>query len=220
MTTKKITIKKNTYYDSVYLMGIFEKIKERDAIKSYQVLMATDENKDILELSGFDTGDATADDLVIAIESDSDKEAEALLNDIEDYLNAPQKSEDKTYSNLDTALKDNPDSNLAVISVPGKYAADEAEKALNKGLNVFIFSDNVKAEDEARIKKLGIEKNLLVMGPDAGVGSINGMALATGSKLKTGPIGIVAASGSGAQEVACLIDRYGPGTSQCRPATL
>ena len=40
------------------------------------------------------------------------------------------------------ALEQGP-ANLALISTPGEYAAAEALKALNLGLNVMLFSDNV-----------------------------------------------------------------------------
>jgi FdrA protein len=67
--------------------------------------------------------------------------------------------------------------NLAVISVPGIYAAAEAFKALKKGLNVFLFSDNVALPDEIVLKRFAHERGLLVMGPDCGTAFVGGIPL-------------------------------------------
>lgn len=55
-----------------------------------------------------------------------------------------------------------------MISIPGMYAALEADRALDEGMNVFMFSDNVTLEDEVALKKKAHEKGLSVMGPDCG----------------------------------------------------
>jgi succinyl-CoA synthetase alpha subunit len=105
------------------------------------------------------------------------------------------------------------DANLALISVPGHFATDEARKALQLGLNVMIFSDNVGIEDEAALKREARELGLLVMGPDCGTAIIGGLPIAFANVVPRGDIGIIGASGTGIQEVSCLIARAGGGIS-------
>src|SRR5690606_14776291 len=97
---------------------------------------------------------------------------------------------------------------------PGVYAAFEAFRALENNLNVMMFSDNVTVEDEIKLKDLAVKKDLLMMGPDCGTAIINGVGLCFANKIKRGPIGLVAASGTGLQEVTVLIDQFGGGISQ------
>ena len=106
-----------------------------------------------------------------------------------------------------------PSANLALISVPGHFAPAEARKALALGLNVMIFSDNVPIEEETALKREGRERGLLVMGPDCGTAIIGGVPLAFANVVPRGDIGIIGASGTGIQEVSCLIARAGRGIS-------
>ncbi len=136
---------------------------------------------------------------------------------IEQYLkNQSISNEGQDYETVrtwDRAKKALPDATLALISVPGQYAAEEAEKALDLGLHTFLFSDNVPMEDEVRLKKKAHEKGLLVMGPDCGTGILDGIPIAFANVVKKGRIGIVGASGTGIQEVSSIIDRLGEGVS-------
>ena len=61
-----------------------------------------------------------------------------------------------------------PAGNLALISVPGDFAIAEARKALELGLHVMIFSDNVSIADEEVLKRQAREQRRFVMGPDCG----------------------------------------------------
>jgi succinyl-CoA synthetase alpha subunit len=112
------------------------------------------------------------------------------------------------------AVAADPGANLALISTPGEYAAAEATKALRLGLNVMLFSDNVSIEDEVALKKFAREQDLIVMGPDCGTAIVNGVPLAFANVVRRGPIGCIAASGTGLQQVTCLVDRLGVGVSQ------
>ena len=107
-----------------------------------------------------------------------------------------------------------PAANLALISTPGDYAAAEAMKALRLGLNVMLFSDNVAVEDEIALKRYARAHDLIVMGPDCGTAIIGGIPLGFANVVRRGDIGVVAASGTGLQQVTCLIDRLGGGISQ------
>ena len=112
------------------------------------------------------------------------------------------------------AIDREPGINMALISVPGQYAASEARKALRAGLHVMLFSDNVPIDQEIELKKLAAEKGLLMMGPDCGTAIISGAPLAFANVVRRGNIGIVAAAGTGLQEIACLIHNWGGGISQ------
>jgi FdrA protein len=119
----------------------------------------------------------------------------------------------RTTGSLRRALELEPQANLALVSIPGAFAAQEARNALERGLNVMVFSDNVSIDDEVALKRLARDKGLLVMGPDCGTALINGAPLAFANVVPRGEIGIVSASGTGLQEVSCLIARLGGGVS-------
>jgi FdrA protein len=103
--------------------------------------------------------------------------------------------------------------NVALVSVPGPFAALEAHKALSAGLHVLVFSDNVPLADEVELKVRAERLGLLVMGPGAGTGMLGGVGLGFANALRRGPVGVIAAAGTGAQEVMTLVDRWGPGVS-------
>src|SRR5262249_60373654 len=115
---------------------------------------------------------------------------------------------------LETALRRLPDANLACISVPGEYAVYEARKALRHGLHVFLFSAHVDLGAEVTLKNLAAQQGLLVMGPDCGTAVLNGIPLGFANHLPRGPVGLIAASGTGLQQVGCLLARQGIGVSQ------
>jgi FdrA protein len=103
--------------------------------------------------------------------------------------------------------------NVALVSVPGEYASLEAHRALSRGLHVFLFSDHVSVEDEVALKRRGGDRGLLVMGPGCGTAMLAGVGLGFANVVPTGSVGIVAAAGTGAQEVACLVAAAGAGVS-------
>jgi len=51
------------------------------------------------------------------------------------------------------------------------------------------------------------------MGPGAGTAMLAGTGLAFANRVSTGPVGVVAAAGTGAQEAMALLDRWGVGVS-------
>lgn len=215
-------IRKNTYYDSVALMIITKEIKKLSYVKEVIVGMGTELNKELAEnlnLSSEAIRDITPNDFFIsALALDEEANAqENIIKKVDELLNSKNEdSQDVEYkpTTFNAAIKHLKDANLAIISLPGKYAAEEARKALKKGLNVMLFSDNVTIEDEIELKKLGRDKGLLVMGPDCGTAIINGVPLCFANKVRKGDIGVVAASGTGTQEVTVLIDNLGGGVSQ------
>jgi FdrA protein len=115
---------------------------------------------------------------------------------------------------LRDAVRVQPTSNVAVISVPGDYAALAAYQALSAGLHVLLFSDNVPLEKEIALKDYACSRGLLVMGPGAGTAMLGGACLGFANVVQPGPVGVVAAAGTGAQEAMALLSRWGVGVSQ------
>jgi len=217
--TVHVEVRKNTYYDSVTLMALTRKMAALPGVAEAVAVMATAMNRDLLASVGLLTGDAAlagADDLVVAIKADSDAACAAALAVFSGAADkrAADKKAATTFVSLDAAVRHLPDANLAVISVPGEYAAREARAALRRGLHVMLFSDNVALADEIELKKMAHDKGLLVMGPDCGTAIINGVALCFANAVRRGAIGVVGASGTGTQEITVHIDRLGGGVSQ------
>jgi succinyl-CoA synthetase alpha subunit len=218
---KRLTLRKDSYYDSVFLMLAARGIKGMAGVREAVVAMATAMNVELLVELGFNKAELEAlstNDLIVAIDADDEASLEAATREAFDALTRKKAAAagaglTKTGS-FAAALKLDEDANVAIISVPGAYAAREARKALEAGLHVMLFSDNVSLEDEIALKKLALAKGQLMMGPDCGTAIINGKPLCFANVVRRGGVGIVAASGTGLQEVSCLIDRYGAGVSQ------
>ena len=211
---------RNLYQDSVSLMQISARISELPGIHNASVVMGTPMNLDQLREAGLGNDlSAGPNDLIIAVMGEETACAEALEL-AEERLNSKPEDSGNTSAqapdpvSLEMAQEKLPDANLALISVPGDYAAAEAIKALNLDMNVMMFSDNVSVEDEKAIKTLARARNRIVMGPDCGTAIINGIPLGFANVVKRGAIGIVGASGTGLQEVSCRIDQLGAGMSQ------
>ncbi len=214
-------VKKGEYFDSISLMIAVQKINKIEGVLDSAVVMGTQENKAILKRAGFlidEFQSAEGTDLLIAVKAENEEITHAVLANIDKELKQIRKrgdtAEDFAPRSLEGAVKIMPDANLSLISVAGKYAADEAKKALEKGLHVMLFSNNVPLKKEVELKKYALENDLLLMGPDCGTAIINGVPLAFANVVKRGNIGVVAASGTGLQEVTTLISNGGGGISQ------
>ncbi|MFH1415110.1 MAG: acyl-CoA synthetase FdrA [Elusimicrobiota bacterium] len=220
MGVKKNIIKKDNYRDSVFLMHIASELEQRKDIISVSLMMGTPANKEVLENTGLltDTGKtAGVNDLIIAVHAENETSIDTFLDELKSSLSrkpATGTSEVSRCRTLDNALNELPDATLALISVPGIFASREALKALDRGLNVMIFSDNVPIEEEAMLKRTASERGLLVMGPDCGTAIINGVPLGFANRIPHGDIGLSAASGTGLQEVIAAIAKTGSGITQ------
>ncbi len=210
-------IEKEKYYDSVFLMRLAAALSSNKGINNISVGMGTPLNKDTMQELGLllDEGRAaTPNDLIIAVSAETRQASDEAHIAFLKMLTAQNSAKGgKKYRTLEMMSRTVKDRNLAVISLAGQYAAAEAEKALNMGMDVFMFSDNVPIEQEVRLKTLAREKGLLMMGPDCGLSFINGVAIGLCSKVRRGNIGIAAACGSGMQEVMNIIHREGYGVS-------
>lgn len=216
----KIVIKPNTYFDSVSLMSLSTKANQIEGVEQAVIAMGTEMNKEVLRNVGLITPELEAvntGDLMIVVKAASDELSENAYAEIEKLFT--QKSSAKgtseiKYPTIDSAAQNIPDTNLAVISVNGAFAAREARKALENDLHVMLFSDNVSIEDEIELKKMAHEKGLLMMGPDCGTAIIGNVGLCFANKVRKGNIGIVGASGTGSQELSVRIHDFGGGVSQ------
>ncbi len=218
----KSVIKKGAYYDSVSLMRTAKELNSAGGVLDSAIVMATKENKSIVRASGLynpELDKAGDNDLVITVKARDPKSAEAALKIAEDLLSrkAPVQgavSGVMKARGIANAVELAGGANMAVISVAGRFAGKVAADCLEQGLHVMLFSDNIPVETELALKKAALKKGLLVMGPDCGTAIINGTPLAFANAVNKGPIGIVAASGTGLQEVTTLISNEGSGISQ------
>jgi FdrA protein len=210
------TIKKNHYQDSMKLMQISQKLSTLEGVKQASAIMATEANLLMLK----DTGlireipkSAGANDLIIAVEAKSEEIGNDAILQLETLLMPAQigNTSNVIYKNLESASESLPGANIAVISVPGEYAKIEVAKAIERGMHTFLFSDNLSLEEEVELKERARERGLLVMGPGCGTSIINGVGLGFSNVIDQGPIGVIAAAGTGLQEVTCLINNMGSG---------
>lgn len=217
---QRIIVRKDSYFDSVFLMLASSELKQRDGVEEAIVAMGTELNRDLLadmDLTSDAIAGAGPNDLIIAIRATDEATADAAAAQVDTILSRRADSGDgERYrpGSLASALDRDPDADLVVISVPGAFAAREARRALKAGRHVMIFSDNVSEEQEVELKRLARERGLLVMGPDCGTAIINGKPLCFANVVPRGPVGVVSASGTGLQEVTSLLARFGSGVSQ------
>lgn len=219
MTTREHRIHPNLYKDSVALMAISADLAAIDGIEAASVVMGTGTNLENLRDAGLGEITAGPNDLVVAVSGTEDACAEALARAGELLTERPDDApataaEDEPPASLQAAYAKNAGHDLALVSVPGPYAAAEALKALKLGMHVMIFSDNVPVERELELKRFAEANGLLVMGPDAGTAIVNGVPLGFANAVRRGRIGVVGASGTGMQEVTSRIHRRGEGVSQ------
>jgi len=214
-------IKPGEYHDSVTLMETARELTQLSGVADAAVMMATEANKGILQQAGMllpEVTAATANDLVIVVRVADDATAERALKVAQEHLarrpEAAGAGPGFQPRTIRGAVRATSESNLALISVAGQYAAVEAWEALRSGLHVMLFSDNVSIEDEVALKQYAAKRGLLMMGPDCGTAIINGVALGFANVVPRGPIGIVAASGTGLQETSSLLDKLDVGITQ------
>ncbi len=215
-------IKRNTYRDSVALMALSARVAQAGGVTQASVVMGTPANLEILAATGLlapELAGAGPNDLLIAVEAGGEAELGAALAAAEALLASSGTRRESGFAaeapprSVASAARARPDANIALISVPGEYAAAEASAALMRGMHVFLFSDNVPLDDEVALKRFGAERGLLVMGPDCGTALVAGAPLGFANAVRRGSVGIVASSGTGLQEVSSQIHRLGGGVS-------
>ena len=213
-------IRPGAYYDSVILMQLQRSLADLDGVIDAGVVMATPANCALLEEGDLYPEEARAaksDDLLIVVHAESEDAAASALDQVDELIAARRsKGGSAGYRphTLDAALEQRPEARWLLISVPGRYAAGVAHEGLDRGLNIFLYSDNVSIEDELALKKKARSKGLMVMGPDCGTAIVNGVGLGFANRVRRGAIGLVGASGTGLQAVTSEIHRLGGGVSQ------
>lgn len=218
MTVVKWNVRAGAYYDSVVLMQLQRGLLELKGVLDAGVVMATQANRDLLAANSLlpESVNANPDDLLIVVKADDDASAENAIGQVDELLTRRKSSsaqQDFRPRSLSAAVKQLPEANWVLISVPGRYAAGVARESLELGKHVFLYSDNVSLEDEIALKKTAREKGLLVMGPDCGTAIINGIGLGFANRVRRGSIGVVGASGTGTQAVTAQIHNLGGGIS-------
>ena len=216
----KVLIQKNTYFDSVSLMSLSTKANQIDGVEQAVVAMGTGMNKGVLRNVGLLLPEAEAaepGDLMIVVRAADAARCDQALTEVQQLFktrNTTRTGSTVRCITLDSAVQHVPDANLVIVAVPGEHAVREARKALDHGLHVMLFSDNVSVEDEVALKTAAHEKGLLMMGPDCGTSILGGVGLCFANAVRRGNIGIVGASGTGSQEVSVRIHDFGGGVSQ------
>jgi FdrA protein len=212
-----LDVRRGAYHDSVSLMQVSRRVGDLDGVTSALIAMATELNLGLLAGMGFASVDAGPNDLVVAIRAADEATLTAALGELEAALAAGRGGEQRGFGDgppprtVRDALTGGGD--LALVSVPGPHAFVEALDALRADAHVMIFSDNVPLAHEVALKREAAERGLLVLGPDAGTAMVAGVGLGFANVVQPGPVGIVAASGTGAQQLTCLLDDAGIGTS-------
>ncbi|GAB3623253.1 acyl-CoA synthetase FdrA [Mariniluteicoccus endophyticus] len=222
--TDHVEVRRGAYYDSVSLMQVSREVKAAPGLTDAQIGMATELNVALLRQYGFEVpADATPNDVVVALRGDSDEAIAAGLAELDRSLAALKAASRNAGTAADqveprttaSAAENAPDARMVVISVPGDRAFVEAMDAIDQGLSVVLFSDNVPVDQEIALKDAAARRGVLVMGPDCGTAVVNGVALGFANRVRRGPVGMIAASGTGAQQVMCLLDAAGVGISHC-----
>jgi FdrA protein len=222
VTAARCTLLRDTFVDSVLLMSATRAMVEVDGVEWATAVMATPANVGALRDEGVaeaDLAGASSNDLALAARAGSEEAADAGLARGRDALVAERPSRPEgggrpAARSIEEAVAASPEVNVAIVSVSGEYAALSAHHALTAGLHVLLFSDHVSVEEEVELKDRAARLGRLVMGPGAGTAILGGTGLGFANVVGPGRVGVVAAAGTGAQEVSSLLDRWGAGVSQ------
>ena len=208
------SVRPGAYYDSVVLMQLQRGLAALAGVDDAGVVMGTQANKEILAQSGLLTTAAqaaAADDLIIVVRGTAATTAVGQVDALLAGLRPGGGAGDYRPKSLEAAAALLPAAQWVLVSVPGRYAAGVAHAALRLGKNVFLYSDNVSVDDEIALKRTAAAQGRLVMGPDCGTAIVAGTGLGFANRVRSGPIGLVGASGTGLQLVTARIDQLGGG---------
>jgi FdrA protein len=219
--TTHVELRPGAFADSVTLLQVSRAVQGLPGVAAAQVAMATPLNLEVLAGMGFEIPDeATPNDLVVALRLDDSGALGDVLTGVEQALSeatrrpAAAGAEEEPPRTTAAALRDLGQDALVVVSVAGANALPEAMDAVDAGRDVMIFSDNVPVEQEVALKRAAAERGVLVMGPDCGTAVVDGVGLGFANVVSPGPVGLVAASGTGCQQLLALLDHAGVGVGQ------
>jgi FdrA protein len=220
MTARHLEVRRGMYRDSVRLMQVSQAVQGVPGVSAVLVAMATELNLDLAAGMGFAPASASPNDMLVAVAADDDETLATALGRLETELHetpatGPAATGGEVPARTAGAAVRRAGADLVLVSTPGRYAFLDAMDALDAGASVLVFSDNVPVEQEIRLKDVAAERGLLVMGPDCGTAVVFGVGLGFANVVQPGPVGLVAASGTGAQHVMSLLDAAGTGISHC-----
>ncbi|GAB3257550.1 FdrA family protein [Nocardioides dilutus] len=213
-----VELRRGAYADSVTLLQVSRTVQGVPGVATAQVAMATPLNVEVLTEMGFAVPEeAGPNDMVVAIRLADGGDLDAALAGVDAALRETGRRDDGPTQEAPprttgSALRRTPGA-IALVSVPGPSAFVEAMDALEAGSDVMVFSDHVPVKQELALKRYAAERSLLVMGPDCGTAVVGGLGLGFANVVSPGPVGIVAASGTGCQQVLALLDHAGVGVA-------
>lgn len=219
--SKTLQVRRGSYVDSVTLMQVSRRVSASPGVEAALVAMATDLNLDLAVSMGFEVPERTTPNEMLVAVSAADDEALATALDVVDAALREAATPAQTSFGAAPppvtvgAAARTGTAGLALISTPGEYAFADAVDAVDAGLHTMVFSDNVPLEQEVALKRYADDAGVLVMGPDCGTAVVGGVGLGFANVVRPGPVGIVAASGTGAQHLMTLLDHCGVGVSHC-----
>lgn len=210
-----VELRSGAYADSVTLLQVSRAVQAAPGVVAAQVAMATGLNLEVLAGMGFDVPASSPNDMVVALRLDDDADVATALAAVDAALvparPASGASEVAPPRTTGSALRRTGPDAVALVSVPGASATVEAMDAVEAGRDVMVFSDNVPVEEEVALKTYAASRGALVMGPDCGTAVIDGVGLGFANTTRPGRIGIVAASGTGCQQLLVLLHHAGAG---------
>jgi len=213
-----LQVNRRSYHDSIVLMLASAQMASVEGVEAAMAAMATPFNLSVLREAGLWDSSLEScgpDDMVLAARG-ADPAAAIRAGQAALAQGAPLSAPigpGPAPRSVRGAARRLPGANLAVISVPGEYAAWPCWDALNAGLSVFCFSDNVSVGDEVLLKDEALRRGLLFMGPDCGTAIVDGVGLGFWNEVPRGHVGIVGASGTGIQQLSSLLAHQGVGVS-------
>ena len=217
---RHIEVRRGSYVDSVALMQVSKRVSALDGVASALVAMGTDLNLELLAGMGFEVPPASPNEMVVAVEAGPEEAVAAAVAEVDVALAESSRPSATGFGNAPepvtvAAAAARSQATVALISTPGRYAFGDAVDAVDAGLHTMVFSDNVLVEQEIALKEYADRAGVLVMGPDCGTAVIGGVGLGFANVVRPGPVGLVAASGTGAQHLMALLDGAGVGISHC-----
>lgn len=214
----RVELRPRRYHDSIVLMVASARMAAAPGVEAAMAAMATELNRQVLRESHLwsDEIEAAGEDTLVLAARGDDPEAAIAAGEAalaEAGTSSSSAAGLPPARTVRTAAGRLAGANLAEVSVPGEHAAWVCWDALAQGLNVFCFSDNVSLADEVRLKDEALRRGLLFMGPDCGTAILDGVGLGFSNAVPRGRVGVVGASGTGIQQLTCLLAHQGVGTS-------
>ena len=130
-------IRKNQYYDSVFLMGVNSRLSKAAGVRQTAVLMGSEKNKALLEDLGIRAAAidaAGANDLSSPCWPTTSRPSDAALEGVDAALLAVEATTTPSeVHTLQDGLRLQPDANLAVLTIPGDMSTRKPARRSRPG---------------------------------------------------------------------------------------